>query len=68
MVNLPMAASQDDPGSNPGRADRSFDWRLHSALTEAQNDTSSHSPVQEMQHSFSECNLLFKQSNRPMVP
>lgn len=29
VVNLPFAASQDDPGSSTGRADRSADWRRH---------------------------------------
>lgn len=40
VVNLPVAASQDDPGSNPGRADHSLDWRQQSSLAQA-NDAES---------------------------
>ena len=34
VVNLPVAASQDDPGSNSGRADHSPDWRQKSSLAQ----------------------------------
>ena len=34
VVNLPVAASQDDPG----RADHSADWRHHSTFAQAETD------------------------------
>lgn len=57
VVNLPVAASQDDPG----RADYSADWRHHATFAQPESDVGrkSHTQIQPLVCGFGDTTVYF---------